>query len=390
MPATLPFSLPITPDLVHGALELEATPGGILPHRLPARARAQCRDPQLAMVEAQPSGVRLVFESTATRIELVTLPTKRVYRGMPPRPDGVVDLLVDGVLASQASAPGGRTLAIDLALGTVTEQAGAPQVLRFDGLPARMKRIELWLPHDETTELVGLHADAPLQVAAPGGRRRWLHHGSSISQGSNATSPTGIWPAVAAARADVELVNLGYGGSAVLDPFVARTMRDLPADIISIKIGINLVNLDLMRQRAFGPALHGFLDTIREGHPHTPLFVVSPIHCPMHEDVPGPTLFDTAAMRAGTIRFRATGSASEVRQGKLALDVVRHLMRELVQARAAADAHLRYVDGNALYGPDDAERLPLPDALHPDARAHRLIGERFADLVLAPAPRRRG
>ena len=45
-----------------------------------------------------------------------------------------------------------------------------------------------------------------------------------------------------------------------------------------------------MRRRAFTPAVHGFLDTIREGHPDTPLLVVSPILCPIHEDTPGPTM----------------------------------------------------------------------------------------------------
>ena len=65
-------------------------------------------------------------------------------------------------------------------------------------------------------------------------------------------------------------------------------MRDTPADLISVKIGINLVNPDLMRLRAFGPAVHGFLDTIRDGHPTTPLLVVSPMLCPIHEDTPGP------------------------------------------------------------------------------------------------------
>ena len=70
----------------------------MLPHRLPARARAQCADGQLAMAESQPSGVRLVFRTRATAVELDTLPTKRVYVGAPPRPDGVYDLLVDGRL----------------------------------------------------------------------------------------------------------------------------------------------------------------------------------------------------------------------------------------------------------------------------------------------------
>lgn len=90
----------------------------------------------------------------------------------------------------------------------------------------------------------------------------------------------------------MELTSLGFGGSALLDPFTARTMRDLPADLISVKLGINLVNTDLMRLRAFGPAVHGFLDTIREGHPTTPLLVVSSIYCPIHEDTPGPCVLD--------------------------------------------------------------------------------------------------
>src|ERR1700735_5020460 len=94
----------ITEDLLFGALELERTEHGVLPHRLPARARAQCDDAQLAMVEAQPSGVRLAFSTRATAIELDTLPTKRIYLDAPPRPDGIYDLLVDGRLAGQASA----------------------------------------------------------------------------------------------------------------------------------------------------------------------------------------------------------------------------------------------------------------------------------------------
>nr|MDT0526994.1 lipase [Streptomyces sp. DSM 41633] len=38
---------PITPALLRGALELELTERGALPHRLPAHARAQIPDGQL-------------------------------------------------------------------------------------------------------------------------------------------------------------------------------------------------------------------------------------------------------------------------------------------------------------------------------------------------------
>ncbi|NYE61085.1 hypothetical protein FHW58_002237 [Duganella sp. 1224] len=364
-------------DFIHGAVDIERTADGLLPHRLPAWARAQCPDASLAMAASQPSGVRLSFRTAATAIELDTLPTKRVYAGMAARPDGVYDLHINGTLVRQLSAPGGKTLNIDMAAGTATTKAGAAQTLRFDALPDGDKTIDIWLPHDETTELIDLRANAALTPLAATGKRRWLHHGSSISQGSNAASPSGIWPVVAAGMAGVDLVNIGLSGNALLDPFTARTLRDLPADLISIKIGINVVNTDLLRLRAFVPAVHGFLDTIRDGHPHTPLLLISPLYCPIHEDTPGPCLFDVNALSQGRLLFRAAGKPGDVRQGKLTLRIIRQQLQAIVEQRRTSDPHLHYLDGTRLYGAGDNARLPLPDELHPDAATHRLIGERF-------------
>ncbi|WP_086741266.1 GDSL-type esterase/lipase family protein [Streptomyces glaucescens] len=373
---------PLTAELLRGALDLERTAHGLLPHRLPARARAQYTDPQLAMAESQPSGVRLVFRTRATAVRLDTLPTKRVYVGAPPRPDGVYDLLVDGEPAGQATAAGGNTLTIDMTTGSFESRPGPAGTVRFDGLPGRAKVVEIWLPHNETTELVALRTDAPVEpVPADPSRPVWLHHGSSISHGSDAASPTTTWPALAASLGGAELVNLGLSGSALLDPFTARAMRDTPADLISVKIGINLVNLDAMRLRAFTPAVHGFLDTLRDGHPTTPLLVISPILCPIHEDTPGPGAPDLSTLGTGQLRFRATGDPAERAFGKLTVGVIRDELARIVERRAAEDPHLHHLDGRALYGESDAAELPLPDGLHPDAATHRLMGERFARLV---------
>lgn len=368
-------STPITADLLRGALELERTEHGVLPHRLPARARAQCADGQLAMAEAQPSGVRLVFRTRAGVVELDTLRTRVGYQGLPLRPDGVYDLLVDGAPVARASTTGGRVRLLDMTTGSTQNRPGPAGTVRFEGLPARAKDVEIWLPHTEMTELVALRTDAPVETVAPGRRRVWLHHGSSISHGSNAESPSTTWPALAASLGRVDLVNLGFGGSALLDPFTARAMRDTAADLVSVKIGINLVNADLMRLRAFGPAVHGFLDTIRDGHPETPLLVVSPILCPIHEDTPGPGAVD---LDSGTLRFRATGDPAERASGKLTLTVVRAELARIVAQRAADDPNLHHLDGLDLYGEPDHAELPLPDRLHPDAATHRRIAERFA------------
>ena len=379
------INTPLNASLLRGVAELEPTDRGLRLHRLPAWARAQSPDPQLAAVEVQPSGVRLAVRTRATVVEIDALRTTTVLPGGPVRPPGTYDLVVDGTVVDQQPSTGGDVMTIDLTTGGATTQEGPIGTVRFDGLPDRAKRLEIWLPWNEETRLVALRTDAPVEPLTVGERRSWVHHGSSISHGSDAASPTGTWPGQAALRGDVELTNLGLGGSALLDPCVARVIRDFAADLISLKIGINLVNTDLMRLRALGPAMHGFLDTIREGHPDTPLLVVSPLWCGMHEQTPGPTALDEEALASGTLRFLATGDPEDVATGKLTLSVIRHELARVVEQRAPADAQLFYLDGLALYGEADAVTLPLPDALHPDAETHRLIGERFAAHAFGPA-----
>ncbi len=334
------------------------------------------------MCDEQPSGVRLRLRTAARRLVLrvrtwrvATLPHAEPAAGE--RFEAVVggrvvDAAVCDAVGVQTFDPGTATTSAGPApLGSVSfalPDAG--------GVPTD---VEVWLPYRERVVLVAVEADAAVLAPAPVDAPRWVHHGSSISHGANADAPTGTWPAVAARAAGLDLVNLGLSGNAVLDPFVARAVRDQPADVLSLKLGINVVNHDLMRRRAFGPAVHGFLDTVREGHPTTPLVVVSPVLCPLVEDVPGPTSIDPDAP---DVRFRTAGRPEEVAEGKLTLLVVRDVLAAVVAARrAAGDTALTYVDGRTLYGDADAAELPMADLLHPDAAAQHRMGTRFAQVL---------
>ena len=268
-PAAL-VTTPVTADLLRGAVEVEPTLRGALPHRLTAAARRQNTDPGLALAESQPSGVRLVVRTRATVVELEAHATRRAYVGAPPPQPGVYDLLVDRQPAAQGSVSGGSTLSIDMTTGATTLLEGDPGTVRFDALPDRDKTIEIWLPHTEVTEVIALRTDAPVEPAPASDRPVWVHHGSSISHGSNAASPSTTWPAVAARLGGVDLVNLGFGGGALLDPFTARAIRDIPADLLSVKVGINVVNLDAMRLRDLHPGGPRLPRHHPRGPPHHP------------------------------------------------------------------------------------------------------------------------
>jgi hypothetical protein len=375
------ITTPISPALVRGAAELERTERGVRVHRLPGWVRDQVPDPQLLMVEGQPSGVRLAFATAARAVELDVHSARVTLLGLE-RPRGHVDLVIDGDRVAGEPLAGGDLVELNPATGARRVERGTPHTVTFGPLPAGNKVVELWLPHTESVDLVELRTDAPISPAPPAGRR-WVHHGSSISQGSNATTPSRIWPAVAALRGRVDLRNLGLGGGALVDPFIARVIRDAPADLISVKLGINVVNLDGMRRRTFEPAVHGFLDTIRDGHPDTPLVLISPVFCGIHEDTPGPGAVDPSSFGSGRLTFTATGRTGDTELGRLTLRVIREALAEVAERRAG-DPHLHYLDGTTLYGEADAAEHPLPDALHPDTATHQLIGERFAGYAFGP------
>jgi lysophospholipase L1-like esterase len=370
-----------------GILDLTPMDRGALTERLPAWARAQLVDPAIGFVSSMPSGGRLEFVTDATTIELEAVFTRLEYGGITPH-TATVDLVVDGALVASEALTDTDVIRFPDRAATDFEMVHLdPSVIRFDGLTAGRKHVEIWLAQNASCMLRELRLDDGASLESPGGvhdapgtsgtqRRRWVHYGSSISHCMEAEHPTGTWPAVVARAAGVDLYSLGLAGQCQLDQFAARTIRDLPADLISLKLGINLVNADSMRERAFVPAVHGMLDTIRDGHPETPIVVISPIICPAAEDHPGPTLPNAE----GT--FDVFERADELMPGALSLSRIRKLLEIVIaQRQQAGDANLSSLDGHELFGPDDVD--DLPDGLHPNSAGYQRMGERFTQYAFA-------
>ena len=369
-------SIPLDSELLTfaGALDVARTASGFIPRRLPAWTKPQITDMAMEAVVQLPAGVRLALTTSASTIDIdlqLTL-IRQVPRGLRP---AVFDLLVDGELLAHSATSTGNVISLGPAPGEVRFEPGGSTSISFADLPQGTKAVEVWLPAHAAVEFRALRINqgAAIERTVPASPR-WIHYGSSISQCVGAASPVKTWPAMVARSVGLEHTNLGFAGQCMLDPFVARTIRDSDADAISLKVAANIIGEDAMRERPFGPALHGFLDTIREGKPDTPILVVSPIFSPFGEDHPGP-LFPNADGRVVGV-----GGLEAIRRTSLTLRKMRAAIASVVEVRRGlGDDHLHYLSGLDLFGPADAG--DLPDDLHPNDTGNERIAGRFATIA---------
>ena len=140
-------------------------------------------------------------------------------------------------------------------------------------------------------------------------------------------------------------------------PMTARMIRDLPADYISLKLGINVYGSATLERRTFKPAIIGMVQIIREKHPDTPIAVISPVISPPRETTENAVGFTLQAMRA------------EVE------DTVRRIVD------VCGDTNIHYFDGRDLLGEAEADEKHLPGDLHPSPAGADLIAHRFIDMV---------
>jgi hypothetical protein len=339
---------------IRGAADFEAS-SGLYPVRPPRNRYFEHPDSGITWMARYSSGVRLELTTPARHLELDT-----AVHAMP----GTVPVPI-----RVAAEAGGEVLVTEF--DPPESLDGSARVTWRIALPASAatRPVTVWLPLDAAVEIFGARTDLPASPTDAAGPV-WLHHGSSISHGMEAANPAANWPHQAARRLGMSITDRAFSGQALLDPFVARAIAADSADVITLKLGINVINTAAMRERAFIPALHGFLDLVREGHPEVPICLISAIWCPLHETVPGPTVVGPDG--------RLTSIEQPTDGGVLTLRRTRELLQAAVAARGD-DPHLYYQDGLALLDHDD-EAL-LYDRLHPDQAGLDLIASRFATLA---------
>lgn len=279
---------------------------------------------------ATPAGVRASWRTTATEVRLELRAALDIYTKLAP-----VDFLVDGELYQR------HELEIGEQQLTVT-------------LPGNDVELTIWLPQAGAIAVRAVDFTGAA-VASPPSGPRWLTYGSSITQCTGAYGPSETWPALVARRHGWDLTAMGFAGECHLDPIAARTIRDTPARLISLCLGINIYGGATFSGRTLSGQVESFLHTVRDGHPHTPIILITPIIAPEHE-----------------------GKPNEV---GLTLDDVRACIE--LGARSLNDPDLQLIDGRTVLTDEEARAL-YADDLHPGPDGYRLIADRLAPLLTLP------
>lgn len=322
--------LSVTEEWFHGAVSLEHRKEGIKPWRIPFTDYDLYPPGGIEGKAEICAGVRLRFRTDCVEFILSFAPLAEA---------AAMDCLVDGQLFRTLGLPAGETWA------------------DFRGFPEGIKVLEIYLPQNTGITITGLQADAEAVCEPlPDARPKWVTYGSSITQCVAASSPSRTWPAIAARACGFNLTNLGFSGNCHMEPMIGRLIRDYPADLISVCVGVNIYGAATVSPRMFSPLLIGMLETIREGHPKTPLLVISPIY--------------------GTIR------ETEENLLGFTLPLMRTEIRRTVDSlRQRGDGYLYYADGLDWLG--QADEAFLTDGLHPGAEGYEAMGGRFPELLQA-------
>ena len=342
---------PETVPYVEGALALRSVSGGIQPLRLGDDTMDFAHEALRAPFVAEATnGIRLRFQTEASSLTLsftlIVSPRTAFALTQGAMSPPTLDLVVENQLVDRRFLP----------------HHSQPQVVTFEGFTNGNSDVELWLPHNVGMTIHAIRADRPLSLS-PDSRPRMVIHGSSISHDALATGPSDTWPAALARAQSWHLTHLGFRGECHMDPFVARAIAETPADVVILELGINVHNFQSMRGRTFLPAVHGFLQTVRDGHPHVPLVVITPVYGAERE------------VQASSVTLEG-----ETLQGDLTLAVIRQLLGEAVTNRQRhGDADIVLIDGLSLLGPEEAAHFP--DGLHPNGEGTGLILERLLPLL---------
>ena len=198
--------------------------------------------------------------------------------------------------------------------------------------------VRLVLPHGNIgiRDVIG-DIEPPGKSLLP--EKTYLAYGSSITHGSNAYVMEECYASLVGKALDADVRNLGFSGSARMEPEMADFIAAQKFDFATLEMGVNVV--DDMPEEEYERRVRYFVRRVAESHPRVRILAI---------DIFGWTTGRTSDAKAE--RYRA---------------ILRRVVAEI------GCPNVTYVNGLDIL-PDNTE-ISLGNGVHPTPAGHRLIAE---------------
>ena len=213
------------------------------------------------------------------------------------------------------------------------------------GFPFSPNLVRVLLPHIHTCRIISIEGDLTFPSDAATPQMTMLSYGSSITNGAHAIRPGGTYTAQTAKHLGVDLINLGFGGSAHMDSAIAEHIASRSDwDFATLEMGINVKTWPLER---FHHAVEAFVNTIADANPDKYLFCIDLFTF----------LGDFTGDETVSIGFR-------------------NAVRDIAEKRNSLK--VLYVDGREILKDSAGLRT---DLVHPNDDGMAEMGQRLADVI---------
>ena len=149
--------------------------------------------------------------------------------------------------------------------------ASGPGGVLVGGVPRQKRHWRLYLPlqYDVERIEIGVPDDASVEALPLDDRRPIVIYGTSIVHGAAGPSRPGmVWPSIVGRRLNWPVVNLGFSGSARMEPPLGEVFTDLEPSIFVIDPLPNM-SLDVVNKNA-----EQFLRIYTKARPNVPLLLI--------------------------------------------------------------------------------------------------------------------
>ncbi len=230
--------------------------------RLPAKAEGQVRDAvwQLSRDSAGMC-VRFSADAPAIHVRWSLLDEQLALPHMPATGVSGVDLYVKTETGQWRW------------LGTGRPTAKTNTATLADNMPQAAREYMLYLPlyNGVTSVEIGVPKGSRITGAPPRPAERTrpvVFYGTSITQGGCASRPGMAYTAILGRRLDRPVVNLGFSGSAKMEPEVAALVAELDPALFVLDSVPNMTAGEIAERTA------SFVQALRGRHPGTPILIV--------------------------------------------------------------------------------------------------------------------